>query len=118
MGKEYYAWPDNTYITSAQAALDVLNTHPALPDKGQRNGEENEDASGFTTSWHTQVDEYTEGKIGFPRIPATRLDSLEERGYLGCDQASRDAYLATYITGTGGSIHDVDVHGPLTIPEE
>lgn len=95
-------------MSAAQAALDALNNHPALPTKGERLGVTNEDPNSYTTQWYPQVDEYTTGKIGFPRIPASRLDWLEEHGYPGTDQASRDAYLATYITGTGGSIETYD----------
>ena len=108
MSIEWYRFP-STHETECQAALDAANANPIFPIKGKVNGQEAPDENAKTTCWCASITECTDGKWGFPRIPASKLD------FHGVPQEDRDAYLAAYVTGAGGAIETYD---PAWIPAE
>jgi len=63
---EWYRWPVQA---AAQAALDFINNHPALPHVGvnAKTGEPQPDKC-KTAKWCDAVTECADGKFGFPRV--------------------------------------------------
>jgi hypothetical protein len=75
MSQEWYRWDT---LEAAQACLNYLNNHPALPHVG-RNAKTGLPAPDKckTTKWCNEVTECTDGKFGFPRVTTQWLDALE-----------------------------------------
>jgi hypothetical protein len=85
---QWYRWDS---LETAQACLDYLNNRPELPlvGKNAKTGK-SEPNKTKTTKWCDSVTECTDGKFGFPKIPASFLD------YLGIDEAERQQFLDTF----------------------
>jgi hypothetical protein len=85
--------------SDAQAALDYINNHPALPHVGVNaaTGEPQPDKC-KTTKWCDSVTACTDGKFGFPRVSEKWLDVL------GVSEEDRAAYLAGFVTSKPGGV--------------
>jgi hypothetical protein len=103
---EWYRWDNET---DAQAALDYLNNHPALPHVGvnAKTGQPEPDKC-QTTKWCDAVTACTDGKFGFPRVTTTWLDVL------GISEEDRTAFLTAFVTSKPGGV--VEEFDPAWIP--
>lgn len=102
--KEYYRWTEAN-LAVAEAALDALNNNQRLPLVG-RNAKTGqlEPNKQKTTKWANEVQVFTDGMVGFPRMPESLLDSL------GVSAEERQAFLDGY----NPTIEEFD---PAWIPE-
>lgn len=77
MANEYYRW-NIADLAIAQAALNTINNDARLPITGKnaKTGQPEPDKQ-KTTKWTNEVQEFVDGKCGFPRITQKWLDAME-----------------------------------------
>jgi len=84
---EYYVFATEA---EAQACVDYINNTPWFPIAGKVNGKPAPESNAKTTKWCNSGTELANGEWAVPRIPESRLDTLE------VPQEDRQAFLDAF----------------------